>query len=201
MRIGIYGGTFDPPHIGHIRAFEAFLEQFEFDRVYVIPALIPPHKSLKSNVSADDRLQMTRLAFEGISENVTVSDLEMKREGKSYTADTVKHFKDLGCDEIYFLCGTDMLLTLDLWYKPDYIMANAKIVFARRESDSDNTQKIAEKISEYKKRFGAEIFELGVQVLEISSTEIRESFKSGGSEYLTASVFEYIEKNGLYKDR
>lgn len=201
MRIGIFGGTFDPPHIGHIAAFKSFLEQFEFDCAYVIPALVPPHKRLESDVSAKDRLEMTRLAFESISEKVIVSDLEMKRQGKSYTADTIKYFKDLGSDDIYFLCGTDMLLTLDLWYKPEYIMENSKIVFARRENLAENTEMIAKKILEYKENFGAEIYELKTKVLEISSTEIRQRINCGEYGFLTPPVAKYIDENGLYKDR
>lgn len=201
MRIGIFGGTFDPPHIGHINALKTFFEEFEFDCLYVIPVFVPPHKSLKSDVSTEDRLNMSRLAFGGISDKIVVSDLEIKRQGKSYTADTIKHFKEQGCDEIYFLCGTDMLLTLDMWYKPDYILSNAKIVFARRESDSDNTEKIAEKIKMYKERFSAEIIEMKTKVLEISSTQIREGLEHGVSEYLSPSVLNYITEQGLYKDR
>lgn len=198
MRIGIFGGTFDPPHNGHINALEAFLSEFEFDRIYVIPVSVPPHKSLKSNVSANDRLNMSRLAFEELSDKVFVSDLEIKRQGRSYTADTIKYFKDQGCDEIYFLCGTDMLLTLDLWYKPDYILSNAKIVFARRENDEENTEKIAVKIKQYKEKFSAQIFELKSKVLEISSTQIRDELQNGSCKHLTPRVLEYILRNGLY---
>lgn len=201
MRIGIYGGTFDPPHIGHINAFKAFLEQFCFDKVFVIPVFTPPHKCLKSSVSTDDRLNMTRLAFENLSENVEISDLEIKRQGKSYTADTIRYFKEEGYDDIYFLCGTDMLLTLDMWYKPDYILSNAKIVFVRRDNDQDNEEKIISKIREYEKRFGAEIITLKTRVLEISSTEIREQLENGKSDFLTPEVFQYILENGLYKER
>ena len=201
MRIGIFGGTFDPPHIGHINALKAFYDEFDFDRLYVIPVFVPPHKSLKSDVSTEDRLNMSRLAFANVSEKIAVSDLEIKRRGKSYTADTIKHFKDQGCDEIYFLCGTDMLLTLDMWYRPDYILSNAKIVFARRENDIANTEKIAEKIKLYKERFSAEIIELKTKVLEISSTQIREGLERGSGEFLSPSVLDYIIKHGLYKDR
>ena len=200
MKIGIFGGTFDPPHIGHINSFKDFLGQFEFDKVFVIPVNTPPHKSLKSSVSSVDRLNMSRLAFGNISENVIVSDLEIKREGKSYTADTIKYFKEQGYDDIYFLCGTDMLLTLDMWYKPEYILQNAKIVFARRENDVENTEKIASKIKKYTEMYGATVIPLKTNVLEISSTEIREGIKLGDNRYLSSSVIEYIFEKGLYTD-
>ena len=201
MKIGIFGGTFDPPHIGHINVLKAFLEEFNFDCVYVIPVFVPPHKSLKSDVSTNDRLYMSKLAFEGVSEKVIISDLEIKRQGKSYTADTIRHFKELGCDEIYFLCGTDMLLTLDMWYKPDYILSNAKIVFARRENDAENTEKIARKVKLYEEKFSAKILELKVKVNEISSTQIRKELGQGNCEYLSSKVQEYISQKGLYRDR
>ena len=201
MKIGIFGGTFDPPHIGHINALKTFLDEYDFDYVYVIPVFVPPHKSLKSNVSTDDRLNLSRLAFANISEKIVISDLEIKRQGKSYTADTIRHFKELGCDDIYFLCGTDMLLTLDLWYMPEYIMKNAKIVFARRENDAENTEKIAEKIKKYEEKFSAQIFELKTKVIEISSTQIRDELQEGNCEHLSHAVLEYIAEQGLYKDR
>lgn len=200
MKIGIFGGTFDPPHVGHVEAFKAFLEQFGFDKAFVIPVFTPPHKSLKSHVTAQDRLNMSSLAFENLADNVIVSDIEITRQGKSYTADTIKYFKDQGYDDIYFLCGTDMLLTLGHWYKPEYILSNAKIVYARRENDLENTNKITEKIQEYIDNYGAVITPLNVNVLEISSTEIREELQKGKSSYLSKEVAEYIEKNGLYKE-
>lgn len=200
MKIGIFGGTFDPPHIGHIGAFKAFLEQFSFDKVFVIPVFTPPHKNLKSSVNAQDRLCMSNLAFGGIAPNVVVSDLEIRRQGKSYTADTIKYFKEQGYDDIYFLCGTDMLLTLGFWYNPEYILKNANIVFARRECDLENTEKIADKIQEYERKYGATIIPLNVNVLEISSTEIREDLAKGKSTYLSKEVLDYIEAKGLYRE-
>ena len=200
MKIGIYGGTFDPPHIGHIGVLRAFLSQFNFDKVFVIPVFAPPHKAQKSSVSAVDRLNMSKLAFGNISKAVTISDLEIKRQGKSYTADTIKYFKEQGYDDIYFLCGTDMLLTLGTWYKPEYILSNAKIVYARREKEQENTEKIREKTKEYCEKFGATIIPMDTEVIEISSSEIRASINDSDSPYISAEVLEYIRKNSLYKE-
>ncbi len=201
MRIGIYGGTFDPPHNGHISALKAFLEQFDFDKLFVIPVHIPPHKSRKSTVSAEDRLNMSSLAFKQLSEKVVISDLEIKRQGKSYTADTICEFKEMGYDDIYFLCGTDMLLTLDSWYKPEYIFANATIVYVRRECDSLLDSVIIKKTQEYKAKFNAEIIPLKTQIVEISSSEIRDSLnKEYYSRFLPSEVVDYIISHGLYKD-
>lgn len=201
MKIGIFGGTFDPPHIGHINVFKAFVSQFDFDNVFVIPVFVPPHKSLKSDVSVEHRLNMTRLAFEHLSSKAVVSDLEIKRQGRSYTADTIRYFKENGYDDIYFLCGTDMLLTLDSWYKPDYIFKNATIVYARRENEADIDLEISRKISLYEEKFGAKIVKLNCNVLEISSSEIRASLKDNSKcDYLTEEIEKYIRKHMLYCD-
>lgn len=199
MRIGIYGGTFDPPHIGHIEAFKSFLKSFDLDKAFVIPVYLPPHKQVQSASTVNDRLNMSRIAFEGISENVFVSDVEIKRQGKSYTADTIAHFKNEGYEEIYFLCGTDMILTMDRWYKPDYIFENATIVYVRRETDVENTKMIDVKVKEYENRFGAKIFPLYTNVIEVSSTEVRDSVALGEFSYLTEGIKRYIIEGGLYR--
>lgn len=199
MKIGIFGGTFDPPHLGHIKTFKAFYDKYKFDKAFVIPVSTPPHKQIKSKSTTQDRLNMSRLAFETISNNIEVSDIEIKRQGKSYTADTIRFFKEQGCDDIYFLCGTDMLLTLDSWYKPEYIFENATIVYARRESELEITEKISEKIQSYEKNFNAKIEFLELKILEISSTEIRNSIDDIGSQFLSKEVYSYVKTNGLYK--
>ena len=201
MKTGIFGGTFDPPHIGHINVFKAFIEAFDFDKVFVMPVFVPPHKSRKSDTSVEDRLNMTKLAFEELSPKVVVSDLEIKREGKSYTADTIRYFKENGYEDIYFLCGTDMFLTLDSWYNPSYIFENATMVYARRESDRENTVEIREKTKQYIENFNAKIVPLNAEVKEISSTEIRSSVACGSYEFLTEEVVEYIKEKGLYGSR
>ena len=142
---------------------------------------------------------MARIAFEGIFENVFVSDVEIKRQGKSYTADTIAHFKNEGYEEIYFLCGTDMILTMDRWYKPDYIFKNAIIVYVRRETDIENTKMIDIKVKEYEERFGAKIFPLYTDVIEVSSTEVRDSVAHGEFPYLTEGIKRYIIEGGLYR--
>ena len=201
MKIGIFGGTFDPPHIGHINMCRAFIDKFNLDVLYVIPVRIPPHKTIKSNSTTEERFEMTRLAFADISDKVKVSDLEIKREGKSYTADTIRYFKEtMDCD-LYFLCGTDMLLSFNTWYMPDYIFKNATIVYARRENDKENDEQIPEKIAEYKKMYDARIIQLDVKVIDVSSSQIRKEIdNSGRSSYLTSEVLSFVIKNNLYNE-
>ncbi len=200
MRIGIYGGTFDPPHIGHINACRQFLNAFELDKLFVIPAFVPPHKELNSNSTVQNRFEMTQIAFSTISNKIEISDVEIKRKGKSYTADTISHFKDLGFDEILFLCGTDMYLTLDEWYNPEYIFKNAIMVCARREADRANDELITRKTELYLKNYNARIEMLDLDVIDISSSQIREQIKQNQAcDYLTTEVLLYIKNNGLYR--
>ena len=118
-RIGIFGGTFSPPHNGHLQAAKAFMEQMWLDILYVIPTALPPHKEMEIPVSAQHRLEMCRLAFSGM-EGVYVSDMEIQRGGKSYTVETLRELT--GEDRrLFFLCGTDMMLTLDRWREPEEI--------------------------------------------------------------------------------
>lgn len=204
MKIGIYGGTFDPPHIGHMRACKAFLDNVELDVLYVIPVYMPPHKMQKSDTDAISRLKMSKIAFSDLSNKIHVSDIEIKREGKSYTADTIRYFKEnFENAEIFFLCGTDMILTMDFWYKPEYIFENATIVYVRRENDAEITEKISKKCAFYKDKFNASIIHLYMDTFEISSTEIREAIKEKNKlkELVSANVYEYIIENKLYLDK
>lgn len=203
MKIGIYGGTFDPPHIGHINACKAFLDQIELDVLYVIPVYMPPHKNIFSGTDVTSRLEMTRLAFQELSNKIVVSDIEIKREGRSYTADTLKYFKgEFNNPEIYFLCGTDMILTMDFWYKPEYIFENATIVYARRESDENITAEISAKCKLYEEKYNASILSIDLSATEVSSSDIRKRISNDENEvYLTPSIYDYILKNGLYKEK
>ena len=119
MRIGIYGGSFSPVHNGHVAAAKAFMEQMWLDLLYIIPAGIPPHKQLKGDVNAWQRLKMCELAFQDV-DGVLISDIEIRREGKSFTVDTLRAFAREE-HRLFLLMGTDMLLTLDSWRESEEI--------------------------------------------------------------------------------
>ena len=138
-KIGIYGGTFSPPHLGHRHAVEAFASSLALDEVIVMPVNIPPHKQALEEVDAAMRLAMTRIAFRDLS-YVTVSDWEIEAGEISYTANTLCHFAPMG--ELYFLCGGDMFLTLPDWYRPDLIFQHAVIAVASRDADQDEAPPI-----------------------------------------------------------
>ena len=133
-RIGIFGGSFNPPHLGHILAVREFREKLTLDRVLLIPAATPPHKTLTANSpAADHRLEMTRLAAAELP-FAEVSDIELRREGASYTADTIEALRRVyPQDEFFLLMGTDMFLSFDTWYQPERIAAQATIAVAHRE--------------------------------------------------------------------
>ena len=196
IRLGIYGGTFNPPHIGHIQAAKAFVDNMKLDRLLVIPTYSPPHKEYTSRVTCDDRLQMCRIAFSKI-DKADVSDIEIARGGTSYTYLTLQ---DLQNDdtELYFLCGTDMILSMDRWKNPDIIFKLANICFIRRENDEQNTQMINHKCLEYKEKFNAKIYPINAEIIDISSSAIRNG-EADAEKYLTDDIAEYISRKGLYK--
>ncbi len=198
MRIGIYGGTFSPPHNGHLQAARAFMEQMWLDILYVIPTAIPPHKQMQVAISPEDRMEMCRLAFAGM-EGVYVSDMEIRRGGKSYTVDTLRELS--GEDRrLFLLCGTDMMLTLDAWRSPEEIFRLCYPVYIRRESDKSLDGKIIQKIADYQQKYGKVVRRIVTEPIELSSNEIRARLTEGASisHLVPAAVEKYIQDNHLY---
>ena len=199
MKIGIYGGTFDPPHLGHMEAARAAIAVLGLDKLIFIPAKQPPHKVLSAESAApEQRLEMTRLMADGLllPDVTSVSDLELNRTGKSYTVDTLRVLKErFPEDELWLLMGTDMFLTLQTWYQAEEIMKLAGIAaFARTESDSGEMMDIQGRyLSE---NYGARVCIVQLpKIREISSTQVRAN-KSG--EGLWPPVWGYILREGLY---
>ena len=197
-KVGIFGGSFSPPHIGHIRAARAFVESEQLDRLLVIPVFLPPHKSADGVVSPEHRLNMCRLAF-GDIEGADVEDCEIKRGGNSYTVDTLEYLTRHN-RKLVMLCGTDMFLTLDKWYNFRRIFELTKIAFIRRENDPACEALLREKTEEYCRLYSAEISEVVATATEISSTDIRGAIKLGEAEgkFLTPEVNAYIKEHKLY---
>ena len=199
IKTGIYGGTFNPPHLGHVLAAESFSRAISPDEFLIIPDFLPPHKDFVGNVSPEDRIEMCRLAFSHI-ENVSVSDIEIKRGGRSYTAITLAELSRAD-RELYFLCGTDMFVSMDEWFHPEEIFKYAVICVVRRESDSLMTSLIDECKKRYIEKYGARVVLIDSNVKEISSTDSRTNLKNGISalEYIPKSVNDYILAKGLYR--
>lgn len=204
MRIGIYGGTFNPPHLGHLTAAECVFRMLKLDKLLLIPAGLPPHKALpEGSPTAEQRLEMTCLACEqlGLGEQAEVLDLELRREGKSFTSDTLTAIHERWPDaELWLLMGTDMFLTLQAWHKPETILKLAGIAaFGRTEADTEELFSIQREYL-YKTYPGARIFTLTIPgVVDISSTELRERLVKGdGGHLLAPAVYGYILREKLY---
>ena len=199
LRVGIYGGAFAPIHKGHVAAAKAFMEQLWLDVLFIIPTGISPHKQMSKGASDFDRLEMCRLAFEGI-EGIIVSDMEIRRQGKSYTVDTLR---ELVADDrrLFMLCGTDMILTLDTWNEADKIFELCYPVYIRREKDESLDDEIVKKVTEYRNKYGKNIVKIKAPVIEISSSDIRARIAQGEdvSELVPPEVVDYIKEKGLYK--
>lgn len=197
-RIGIYGGTFAPIHIGHVNAAKAFMDQMQLDYLFVIPAAIPPHKQIDGSDDPIHRLRMCELAFEGES-GVIVSDMEIERGGVSYTVDTLRELSRPN-RRLFFLCGTDMVLTLDKWREPEEIFRLCYPTYVRRENDKLLENQIIEKNAFYYNKYGKIVRRIMTDSIELSSTEIRERVARGGdiSKLVPPKVEEYIKEHGLY---
>ncbi len=199
QKVGIYGGTFNPPHIGHIGAARAFIRDAELDKLFIIPSFIPPHKFFRGEATVKQRVHMCELAF-GDIEKTEISNLEIDRGGKSYTYLTLEELSSPDSD-LYMLIGTDMFLTLEEWNYPEKIFNLANICYIRRESDTKLTKEIEAAIVRYTEKYGARIYEIKAPVIQISSSELRSMYKGGQdtSEYISRAVSEYIRNEGLYE--
>ncbi len=200
MRIGIFGGTFNPPHLGHKRLAEEMKEKARLDKIIIMPTFTPPHKKGSDLASEKDRLNMCRLLFkEGCYQ---VSDLEITRGGKSYTVDTVTELKKLyPDDELFLIIGSDMLLSFDRWYRFEDILDNVTLCVATRENDIS-----AEDLLSYAKdklKLDTEDIVIStVDAFVCSSTQVRNLIKEEGSTegILDKGVKGYIDFRRLYSD-
>lgn len=194
MKIGIMGGTFNPPHNAHLLIAEFAREQYGLGRVIFITGGNPPHKS--GAVSAEHRFVMTRLAIAG-NDAFTDDSFEIDRSEKSYTVNTLEYLRGrYPSDELFFIIGEDSLNDFGKWYKPRKILGMASLLVFPRKSMTSLTAAIDAAREEY----GDGIYPIDAPVTEFSSTDIRERIKSGRSvKYMVPdNVIEYIGENGLY---
>ena len=203
MRIGIYGGSFNPPHLGHLAAARAAVNALGLDKLVFIPAGDPPHKRLaEGSPSPVQRLELTRIAADQLllPEVAEVWDVELRREGKSFTADTLALAADRWPeDELWLLMGTDMFLTLHQWMDPEKILALAKVCAFGR-SAADNEAVFAPQRERLMKDYNADIAIISIpDLVDISSTLLRERLAGGGGrEFLPEAVYGYILREKLY---
>lgn len=195
-KIAIYGGSFDPPHKGHKLLAENLMKICGADRVIIIPAFLSPFKET-SSASSKDRLKMCSLAFP--EDYFTISDIEIKRGGKSYTVDTLRQIKEENPHARLFLfMGDDMLLSFDKWYKYKEILELCKIVCGCRTENLRELQNMRDFVKNVLKAEDGVIICESVPY-EISSTQIRSSLKNGDTDCLSRDVYDYIIEKGLYR--
>ena len=203
MKIGIYGGTFNPPHLGHMAAARFAMDALGLDKLLFVPAALPPHKTLPEGTPpAAKRLAMTELMADNLLRpgQVEVDDLELHRTGKSYSSDTIRALHErYPEDELWFLMGTDMFLTLQNWHEPEVILRYAGVAaFARTQSDCGEMLEIQSKYLH--DTYGARVCTVQLpEIVEVSSTELRGMLARGeGGTYLCPAVYGYILMHGLY---
>jgi nicotinate-nucleotide adenylyltransferase len=198
VRVGILGGTFNPPHLGHlVCAQEAYL-QLRLDRVILIPARIPPHKPIEYEPGAEHRLELCRRAVQG-DRRFAVSDLEVRRSGLSYTVDTLIRLHSQAPDnELFLIVGGDVAAGLRDWHEPERVLSLASLAVAKRRG----TSRAAVDAALHSLRGGerAEFFRM--PRIGVSSTMIRRRVRAGEPiKYLVPdAVADYIDRHQLYKD-
>lgn len=196
MKIGLYGGAFNPVHNGHLALAEHFKNALELERLIFIPTHVPPHKSGDGLVSGEHRINMLSLALSGL-DYCSVSDIEFRREGKSYTYDTVCELKKIYPDDEFFLIvGADQYFDFQKWYRADELLRQVTVCSAARENNQYR------QMLEYKSKHDnmQNTVVCNFDVTEISSSKIRNMISTGQSviEFVPDSVLRYIKENNLY---
>lgn len=199
-KIGILGGTFNPIHLAHLLMAEYALEAVELDKVLIMPSGISYLKKDMNVLPASQRLKMVELSIKD-NPDLIASDMEIRREGNTYTYETLKELKALYPRiTFYFIVGADCLFTIENWVEPKQIFENCVLLAAGRNSTS-NDRMLAKK-KELEEKFDANIILMDFPEINLSSTTIRDNIKCGKSiRYMvTDEVRDYIYNNQLYKD-
>jgi len=198
-KTGIFGGSFDPVHNGHILALMTFFQRAELDRVIIMPTGTAPHKEMSRLTTEQNRLEMAVLAVDGL-DWAEVSNYEIRKKSRSYTIDTLKYLKnEYKNDEFYLYTGSDMFLTLHQWFRADEIMKTVVIVVMSRVGD--DLEQLLSQRKFLEKTFKAKIILIeDFKPINISSTKIRELIANndGFEEFIPEKVCEYIKNNNLY---
>lgn len=197
-KYGIFGGSFNPIHYGHLMICEYIKEEMGLDKVIFIPTGNPPHKEI--GVSAKDRYEMVRLAISP-NPDFEISDIETTRVNLSYTVDTIRELKKIYKEEkLYFLIGLDSLFQLKTWKKIGDLSQEIEFVVALRPGYIDK-EEINNEIDFLRENFGTKINLIKTPLYEISSTDLRDRIHEGKSlRYLIPKkVLDYIEESGFYK--
>lgn len=194
MEVGIFGGSFNPPHVAHLIVADLVRDQFGLGSIWWMPSAQPPHKAPEGLAAARHRLAMTRLAVED-NPAFCVSDAEIRRGGTSYTVDTIRALQEAHPETAFALViGSDSLHSFDQWHRPDEIAERVPLIVYRRPGAGSSSAAAAE-------RFAHRVHYADAPLLEISGTAIRARRRRGRSvRYLTPpAVAAYMEEHGLYE--
>ncbi len=197
MSIAVFGGTFDPVHLGHLIIAEQAYNSFQPEKIIFMPAGIPPHKDKTEISSTDHRLEMLKLAVNS-NPHFEISQWELKNKERSYTVDTLKKLKkDYPSRKIYMIIGADSLLDIFNWKQPEYLLKNANFIVARRPEFLLKDIYLDQRFREYRDRINI----LDNSLIEISSSQIRKLCKEEKSiKYLTLNkIIDYIKNHNLYR--
>lgn len=216
MRLGIFGGTFNPVHLGHLRAAEEIRERFDLQRIIFITAAMPPHKKVEGEVAGEHRMEMVRLAI-ARNPHFSLSDIELKTPGKSYSIGTIQHFRrKYGTEsQIFFILGMDAFLEIRTWKSFQELFSLCHFIVMTRPGfeKPSSVPVLPPKIGgafiydEGENRFvhrdGYCVYLQEITLLDISSTKIREEVKKGRSirYLLPREVERYIERHRFYRAR
>ena len=199
MRVGVLGGTFDPPHVGHLLAAEEARVQLALAKVFFLPAGTPPHKSGEPVTAAEHRVEMVRRAVAS-NPYFVVSLVDVERSGPSYTVETLRLLRDLWGDgaEIHFIVGMDMLADLPNWHKPHQVVKLCRLSVVNRpgyDAGMEDLEAIIPGVSQKVDLFS-------MPLLSVSSTDLRERVRQGRTlrYYVPAAVEAYIEAHRLYQN-
>ena len=205
--IAVFGGTFNPFHNGHKKLITEVSNAIEFDRIIIIPSKVPPHKEAECLADEKDRIRMIEMSLEDININcndICISDIELKRVGKSYSVETLRELRKVYPDKdykLYFIMGSDMLIYFEKWYKYREILKLCTLVCISRSDD--DTSELENYANELIKQ-GGEVMIVPSDPLEISSTDIRTAVNNQDCEkltcYLDEKVVKYILERKLYID-
>jgi nicotinate-nucleotide adenylyltransferase len=198
VRIGILGGTFNPPHLGHLVGAQEAYRQLRLDRVMLMPARIPPHKPVEDEPGVEHRLELCRVAIQGDERRMEVSDLEVLRDGTSYTVDTLQELSTRAPDNnLFLIVGGDIAAGLPKWREPERVLSLATLAVAERPGTSRaSVEQALEALSGGERARFFDMPEIG-----ISSTMLRRRVRDGQPiKYLVPdAVASYIDRHGLYR--
>ena len=195
------GGTFDPIHNAHLMLGRQALKEYHLDEIWFMPSHNPPHKTDHRVTGTKDRCEMVKLAIAG-EPRFRFSDFEISRAGNTYTAQTLKLLKEAYPKHtFFFIVGADSLYHIESWYHPEEVMRQVTILAAGRECE-DASCTLEEQAAYLIKKYGAAIFLLHSDTMEVSSQELRESEMNGGRIHnlVPENVERYIEEHGLYQN-